>query len=342
MAIDLGDALSRSFRHTKWVLFEPFDLGKWFVLGFAAFLASLGEGGFNFNLPMEEGGPGGEFGRWIEQNLPLFIGIVAAIILVSIVIGLVLLWVRSRARFIFLENVIWNRAAIREPWSRLRRLGNSLFFFELLFGLVILLIIGLLVGLGVAIGVGMVGTGGDMAPAGVAVLVILGIVVLLPVAILIGAAYAVLLDFIVPVMYLRDVNCTTAWLIARHELLPGRLGTLVLYLLLRFALGIAAGMVVLLLMVVTCGLLCCVAMIPLAGSYLLTVLILPIPVFMRALPLWLIDQVGPDWRIFAEPAEPVVPDQASEPIEPDQPIQPEDNDDLTPPNEQYPPDQPRA
>ncbi len=339
MAIDLGDALSRSFRHTKWVLFEPFDIGKWFVLGFAAFLASLGEGGGfngNFNLPMEDGGAGGEFGRWIEQNLPLVIGIVVALVLVGIVIGLVLMWVRSRGRFIFLENVIWNRAAIREPWSRLRRLGNSLFFFELVFGLLVLLIIGLLAAVGIGIGVGVVGAGGDAAPVGIILLILLGLLVGVPVVILIGVAYAILVDFVVPVMYLRDVNCMTAWSIARHELLPGRVGTLALYLLLRFALGIAAGMVVLLLMLITCGLLCCVAMIPLAGTYLLTVLILPIPVFMRALPLWLIDQIGPDWRIFAQPDEPASPtDPSMPPAEPTEPIEPPPFD--PPPH----PDQPR-
>jgi hypothetical protein len=31
----------------KRVLFQPFDLGKWFIIGFCAWLAFLGDGGEN-------------------------------------------------------------------------------------------------------------------------------------------------------------------------------------------------------------------------------------------------------------------------------------------------------
>ena len=36
---------SRAFDGMKWCLFQPFDIGKWFVLGFTAWLAALMDGG---------------------------------------------------------------------------------------------------------------------------------------------------------------------------------------------------------------------------------------------------------------------------------------------------------
>ena len=52
--IELIAPLGKALRHTGKVLFEPFDMGKWFVIGFCAWLATLGKGGgpsfgYNFN-----------------------------------------------------------------------------------------------------------------------------------------------------------------------------------------------------------------------------------------------------------------------------------------------------
>src|SRR5687767_656913 len=53
MYISVTDPIGRAINRTKWITFQPFSLGKWFVLGFVAFLATLDEGGAsgNFNLP---------------------------------------------------------------------------------------------------------------------------------------------------------------------------------------------------------------------------------------------------------------------------------------------------
>ena len=42
MTISATNPIAKAFEHTQRVLFQPFDLKKWFVLGFAAFLATLG------------------------------------------------------------------------------------------------------------------------------------------------------------------------------------------------------------------------------------------------------------------------------------------------------------
>lgn len=56
--ISFSRPLDQAFSWTRTVLFDPFRIERWFVLGFAAFLYLLGRGGggFNCNLPS---GPGG-------------------------------------------------------------------------------------------------------------------------------------------------------------------------------------------------------------------------------------------------------------------------------------------
>ncbi len=60
MNISVTDPIGRAIERTKRILFRPFQWRKWFVLGFCAFLAQLGEGGGgsipNWNVPMGRGG----------------------------------------------------------------------------------------------------------------------------------------------------------------------------------------------------------------------------------------------------------------------------------------------
>ena len=43
--ISVAEPVSPALERVKLMLFQPFDLGKWFVIGFCAWLAFLGEGG---------------------------------------------------------------------------------------------------------------------------------------------------------------------------------------------------------------------------------------------------------------------------------------------------------
>jgi len=50
MAVSAIDPMGQAFTHMARVAFKPFDIAKWFTLGFCAWLAMLGEGGSpNFN-----------------------------------------------------------------------------------------------------------------------------------------------------------------------------------------------------------------------------------------------------------------------------------------------------
>jgi hypothetical protein len=48
--ISVIDPISPAIDRVKLILFQPFDLAKWFVIGFCAWLAYLGQRGFNFNF----------------------------------------------------------------------------------------------------------------------------------------------------------------------------------------------------------------------------------------------------------------------------------------------------
>ncbi|NNM29868.1 MAG: hypothetical protein HKO57_10115, partial [Akkermansiaceae bacterium] len=97
---------SRSLAGMKRVLFQPFDLGKWFVLGFTAWLAGLADGGGSSG----GGGGGGDVGApgegtqtlddvlrdagdWIEAHLAIVIGVGLVILAVVIAVAVALLWV---------------------------------------------------------------------------------------------------------------------------------------------------------------------------------------------------------------------------------------------------------
>ena len=97
-------------------------------------------------------------------------------------------------------------------------------------------------------------------------------------------------DFVVPIMYRRDLGTSPAWVILRREFVPGNGWRFVGFYLLRFLFGIAAAI----LMLLGCCLTCCVAMLP----YISSVVFLPIFVFFRCYSLGFLEQFGEDWRII--------------------------------------------
>src|SRR5688572_24846091 len=91
----IGQALDR----VKRVLFRPFDLGKWFVIGFAAWLAYLGEQGFSggghFGGPPGGGSGNGSFRRGLEDAWDYMMSNLSWIVplVVVVVVVVLILWV---------------------------------------------------------------------------------------------------------------------------------------------------------------------------------------------------------------------------------------------------------
>ncbi len=300
MRISVVDPIDRAFGHMSQVCFKPFHPGKWFALGFTAWLAGLGEaaGGVHFQFP-NFGGSGGPspfdaIGRWIEAHLTLFLVLAGVLFVVGVAAWMLMLWLSSRGKFMFIDNIIHNRAAIGQPWSTFARVGNQLFILRLLVVLVGFLGVVLVGGISLAIASPDL-MAHELRPAGVVAIIVasLGMVLLVLAA---AVVTFVIEHFIVPAMYLFDISPAQAWRRVRQEILPANTGKIVLYLLMNIALGIGVGTLAMMVMCATC----CIAALPYIG----TVILLPVAVFLRSYNLHFVSQFGGDWTIFEWSATP--------------------------------------
>ncbi|HEY5909383.1 MAG TPA: hypothetical protein VJA21_02135 [Verrucomicrobiae bacterium] len=303
--ISVTAPLGQAFERVKTVLFQPFDLGRWFIIGFCAWLAYLGEGG-GFHGGGNWGSGHGHGGQGLRQELdharefvmnnlgwilPLAIGIV----FVGLVIWLVVLWLSSRGRFMFLHCVALNTAEVQKPWHKFAREANSLFLCRLGLALAgMLLALPLIAGMIILI---MRMVLRESATAGG----VLGAIGFFLALLVVSAAFWVvgrlLRDFVTPIQFLRGTNCLAAWREFR-ELLPGYVGHFFLYLLFRIVLAIGIGLFVLLLVLATCCLAGCLMLLPYIG----TVLLLPVLVLERSYSLYFLAQFGPSYDVFQVPA----------------------------------------
>lgn len=299
--LSVMDAIEASLDRTKKTLFRPFDLGKWFALGFCAFLASLGQsgGGYTGGNPFG-GGKGDEFEKavpWVLEHLTLVLTVGAAILLVGLALGILLTWLSSRGEFMFLDGVARNGAEVVEPWHRFRNLGNSLFLFRVILGLIGLGTILLIAGASLFLAwPSLQARSLDARAMGAAVG---GACLLVPVALFLGLLKLLLRDFVVPVMFKRGLPALEAFRVFRHDILPGRVLPLVLFYLMALVMGLAAAILVILATCMTC----CIAALP----YISCVIFLPVLVFFRCYSLYFLEQVGPEWRIIARPEDGPLP-----------------------------------
>ena len=127
--------------------------------------------------------------------------------------------------------------------------------------------------------------------AGVAV--VLGLVLLLPALILSALIQWCTDTFVTVIMYARDTTVVPAWREFRQNVLAGHVGTLFLFLLME---SLVVIVVVMIAMLVGCVTLC-IGFLP----YLSNVIMLPLEVFMRSYPIYFLQQFGPQYVILHEP-----------------------------------------
>jgi hypothetical protein len=299
--------VSVAWARMKQILFTPFDMAKWFTIGFSAWLATLGEGGGGANplAWMDTGKESDKFATLggIEQmlapvktalrehyNVILIAGAVTAVLILAL--SLVLLWLRCRGKFMFLDNVVNNRACVGEPWTAFAQHARSLFWWLLAYSLVCLLVLAAVAALAVfKVVIPCVKARAFLLPsviplaAGLAVfLLVLGIV----------TAYVsrFLNDFVVPLMYRHDLTAREAW--ARFRpLFRAHAGLFVRYGLFYLVLTIIAGLCVVGVVLITCCLAGCLMVIPYVGA----VVLLPMTTFFRLYSLEFLAQFGSDFHL---------------------------------------------
>ena len=308
--------VDRAIGRVKQMLFRPFDAGKWFAIGFCAWLAYLGSGGGSgFHVPGGNHGHDADLRQMLERardyvqdNLYWILPVAIAVIALALIVGVVLTWLRSRGEFMFLHCVARDTAQVAEPWTTFAREGNSLFRFRL-----VLLLAGIVASWPLLILCGIkiyrMYIDSDWTVQGVVQCIGLGLALLL-----LGIVFAIIgkftSDFVVPIMYLRRTQCLAGWR-EFARMLAARPGEFVVYLLFQIVIAIA----ILILVVAIVLLTCCIAGCLLAIPYLGTVLLLPVLVFKRAYSLHYLAQYGSEYDVFAPPPPPppLAPDHGNSP-----------------------------
>ena len=304
--VSVIEPISPAFEKVKTILFSPFDLRKWFVIGFCAWLAYLGKGGGGGSGGGRGGGPSeareafGEAKVFVSENLAWIIPVALIGVMLIVVVWLVFTWLSSRGRFMFLHCVAQNKDEVKVPWTKFQQHANSLFLFRIVLGLIGFATIGLpLLLAGGLIAIMIVGNIPDIAG-------VFGIVMIVLVIVAIAIVFTIIAKFttyfVVPIMFLRTTSCVAAW---REflTLLSVNKGRFALYILFQIVISLAIGAIVLTAVFVTC---CCAACV-LALPYIGTVLMLPVLVFKRAYSLLYLGQFGPEFDVFRPETEMALP-----------------------------------
>jgi hypothetical protein len=284
--IEIFKPFGEAFELTKKILFRPFDVKKWFVIGFAAWLANLGGSGGGFNYQYNRREDVQKLNETISQiPHPILVAGVCVLIGFVCILIIVFAWLRARGGFMFIDCIVKNRGAIAEPWRNFRPEGNSYFFFSLLVGFAFLIFAALLslpFVLPIIRGVTFLHVHDVYLISTVAAWAFVVIILVL--------AWSLIASFMVPLMYVQRCRASKAFgIVAR--LVAAHPGEILLYCLFLIVLALAAGVVTCLAICATC----CIAAIPYIG----TVILLPVFVLLRSFSLLFLRQFGSDYDVWA-------------------------------------------
>ncbi len=299
MNIEYLAPLSRGFDRMKYALFKPFDLNVWMRVGFTAFLAGLldGNGGSSGNSKGGDADFGDildapyQFSEWLFDNPGWFFLITFGAVCIFAII-VVFNWLSSRGKFMFLDNVVHKRALVSKPWHDFKNLGNSLFLWRFVYGLICFIVIfGFLGFLWNSTSSRFWDSNGDVPWFHLFQMGFLFILVILTISYI-----EVMLDsFVIPIMYKQNLSATQAWQIFL-DLHWANFAHFILFGLLAFMIMIA-----IIVMVVLFGLLtCCIGFLLLAIPYINSVVLLPITYSLRAFSLEFLAQFGEEWDTFPQ------------------------------------------
>ena len=307
-------AAQQAFSFTCRLLFDKATAALWFTLGFVSWLSTLGEGGlpsgpnFNFDPSIftQSGSSGSASGQpfhmdneafkeplhWLEIYGPFVIGgIVLLVLLIGLAISLVLMWINSRGRFMFMDNIVRGEAAVSRPWQEYGGLAWQLFMYRVvLFGVQIVYWV-------IAGGIGLALAWSDLQTqifgVGALCAIVAGCLFLIVWILVFFSLYTLMDDFQVPVMYARRVSPVEALGVVWRQIVVGHAWDISLFYLLKLAFGVVGAIVML---VGTCCT-CCIAGLP----YLSSVVFLPVAVFMRAYSLFYMQAMSDAWRFIMPP-----------------------------------------
>ena len=302
--VSVLDPVGQAIGHVRQMLFTPFDLSKWFIVGFCAWLAYLGRSGFpNFNFNFNNGrhpfGPDGPampaMKETVISHLPVIFIMAAILIPIVIIISLILCWLQSRGQFMFVHCVAGNVAEITIPWKKFSRHGNSLFLFKFVLWITGMLLILIPVAIIIIIGISIHAAGSSAMGAAGIIASVFGIFVIVAAFILVDKFTN---DFVVPIMFMQTSSIIAGWRTFLAMLGNNKVRFL-LYILFQIAISIVISFIILMICLVGCCF--CCASILLLIPYIGTVILLPLLAFKRAYSLFYLSQFGPQFDVFIKP-----------------------------------------
>ena len=304
--VSVVDPIGPAIERVKMVLFRPFRLERWIVIGFCAWLAGLGEGGSGGGggRVQRNVGNGAEFRHTIDgarefvtANLYWLLPVAIITLIVIVALWLLFVWLSSRGRFMFLYCVAQNKAEVKNPWHWFSEHADRLFAFRVVLGIIAILTAILCAAI-IVIPIFVVQTNLALSIAGGMTGGLLFVVSMIT----FGIIGKFTKDFALPIMYVRTPSAVAAWRILL-DLLAVNKGRLVLYILFQIVIGLAVGSILVAVACLTCCCACCLLAIPVVG----TTLMLPILVFQRSYSLFYLAQYGPEFNAFAPAMETIPP-----------------------------------
>jgi hypothetical protein len=305
LTVSVIDPITPALDRVKLMLFRPFDFEKWLIIGFSAWLGRLGNGtggpNFNFNSPGSSRNPQFqehliELKEFVLNNLTWIIPVGIFILLLFAGIGILIMWLSSRGKFMFLHCIAGNKAEVKIPWEKYRGQAFSLFLFRFILGLIgfiviaipviiIIFLISVIASIGRPDGVSII--------SHVAGIIFLALCIFV-ISICLGVISKFTQDFVVPVMFLQKIKIREAWK-AFLKILSINKVRFLLYLLFQIVIGMAVGAIIITSALVTCCCACCFFAIPYIG----TVILLPVHIFNRTYSLYYLKQFGMQFDVFS-------------------------------------------
>jgi len=297
--ISVVEPVSEAIEKTKILLFKPFNMEKWFVIGFCAWLANLTRGGSgmsHFNYDKTDHSMDEVWAKITgfasEHIVAISIAIIAgAIFLVAIFI--LLLWLSSRGKFMFLDCLAKNKAEAAKPWATFKKQANSFLGFQILLTVTATAVI---TGMGIPIAllaIAAKSAGFNIAISAAMIFVL--VLMVITAALFFGLVKSLTGDFVVPIMYLQKISVFAGWG-KFWPLLKLHFWKIMLFLLFKLLISMCIGAIIFGIVLIGCCF-CCISAILLI-PYIGTVILLPFPSFLRFYTLCFLRQFGSEFDVF--------------------------------------------
>lgn len=302
------EGLSRALEYTRHSLFSPFDLTKWVCFGVIIFLDLLWRGGFGY-FPSSGSGLGdsdfdpgdlrdleeavNKVAPFLRENSAAVVGALVVGFLMALLWTVLFTWLSSRGQLMFVRAVAEDDYRIDENWRRTRELSWSLFVFRLAVNLVGMAFTVLMV---VVIAVAVMAQAARGAADWVPYMTVLlpGVFIWLAGVSTLWMVKTLQWNFVTPIMFRFRVSCLEAWRVF-GGLAWGNILVLHGFFLIKFGIGLITGLTATLAGCFTC----CIGFLPVVHHTLLA----PLYVFDRAYSLYVLESLGPDFRIIHDGRE---------------------------------------